>query len=85
MSYRGDPNSIWRGANTSRTAFDKPWKWLLLPGVIIQWFLYMYPGRGLHRIVSDTRTARSPLMTYYYSAVFWIGLIVVGLFFFLKR
>jgi hypothetical protein len=71
MSYRGDPNSIWRGANTSGTTFDKPWKWLLLPGVIIQWLQYMFPGKGFRRVVSDTRTARSPLMTYYYSAAFY--------------
>lgn len=62
---------IWRGTNISGTTFDKPWKWLLLPGVIIQWFQYMFPGRGFRRIVSDTRTARSPLMTYYYSAAFY--------------
>jgi hypothetical protein len=44
---------IWRGANISGTTFDKPWKWLLLPGVIIQWFQYMFPGRGFRRVVSD--------------------------------
>jgi hypothetical protein len=69
-------NSIWRGSNTSGTTFDKPWKWLLLPGVVIQWFLYMFPGGGFGRVVSNTRTARSPLMTYYYSAAFY-GFVVL--------
>lgn len=68
---------IWRGANISGTTFDRPWKWLLLPGLIIQWFQYMFPGRGFRRVVSDTRTARSPLMTYYYSAAFYGFVLIV--------
>lgn len=70
---------IWRGANISGTTFDRPWKWLLLPGVIIQWFQYMFPGRGFRRVVSDTRTARSLLMTYYYSAAFYGSVLILCL------
>jgi hypothetical protein len=45
----------------------------------------MNPGRGFHGLAVSARTAKSPLMTYIISAVFWIGLIVAGLLFFLKR
>jgi hypothetical protein len=68
---------IWRGANISGTTFDRPWKWLLLPGAIIQWFQYMFPGRGFRRVASDTRTARSSLMTYYYSAAFYVVVLIL--------
>jgi hypothetical protein len=36
----------------------------------------MFPGGGFGRVVSNTRTARSPLMTYYYSAAFY-GFVVL--------
>ncbi len=68
---------IWQGQNTSGTTIDKPWKWLLAPGIVIQWFLYMFPGRGFGRVVSDTRTSRSQLMTYYYSAAFYGSILLL--------
>lgn len=44
----------------------------LWPGLILQWFMYMYPSKkGLHGLASSTRLARSPLMTYVYSAILW--------------
>jgi hypothetical protein len=54
---------------------DRPWKWVLLPGIVIQWFLYMFPSGGFGRVVSDTRISRSPLMTYYLNAVFYLGVL----------
>jgi hypothetical protein len=56
---------------------DKPWKFLLLPGVIYQWLIYMNPGRGFRGVAGSTRAARSPLMTYVLSAAVWIGLFVL--------
>ena len=51
------------------------WRWYLLPGQVIQWFLYMFPSGRYSRVVSDTRQARSPLMTYVYSTVFYFMLL----------
>ena len=48
------------------------WKWFLFPGQVIQWFLYMFPSGNFSHVVSNTRHARSPLMTYFYSAVFYL-------------
>jgi len=56
---------------------DKPWKYLLLPGVIFQWWIYMNPGRGFRGIAVSTRAARSPLMTYVFSAAVWFQLILL--------
>lgn len=67
--------SIWQKENTSGMSIDRPWKWVLLPGIVIQWFLYMFPSGGFQGVVSDTRSARSHLMTYYFSAVFYVGML----------
>lgn len=32
--------------NIPGVALDRPWKYLLVPGVVIQWFIYMNPRRG---------------------------------------
>lgn len=58
--------------NKARVIFDRHWKWLLLPGLIIQWFLYMSPAGGYGRVVSETRVSRSLLMTYVLSAFFYL-------------
>jgi hypothetical protein len=79
---------IWREFhrdNLSGTSFDKPWKYVLVPGMVIQWWMYMNPGRGFHGLAVSARTARSPLMTYILSGMFWIGLIAVGSLFLTKR
>lgn len=68
---------------TSGVEFDSAWKWLLLPGVIIQWFLYMFPTGGFAKVVTDTRVARSLLMTYVISGVFYIFAIPLFAFFLL--
>jgi hypothetical protein len=56
--------------------FDRPWKYLLLPGVIFQWGIYMSPGKGFRGVAASTRSARSPLMTYVFAAAVWIGLLI---------
>ena len=51
---------------------DHPSKYWLIPGIAIQWIIYMNPGRGFRGVAASTRHARSPLMTYVYSAIFWL-------------
>jgi hypothetical protein len=84
--------SLWKAAsrefrrdNLPGVSLDKPWKYILIPGVVLQWWIYMNPGRGFHGLAVSARTAKSPLMAYILSAVFWIGLIILGCIFFLKR
>jgi hypothetical protein len=72
---------ILKRENKSGVEFDSAWKWLLLPGVIIQWFLYMFPAGGFAKVVTDTRVARSLLMTYVISAFFYILTIPLFAFF----
>jgi hypothetical protein len=64
---------IWSRENKPRVAFDRPWKWLLLSGVVVQWIMYMFPAGGFAKVVSDTRVARSPLMTYFLSFAFYVA------------
>jgi hypothetical protein len=56
--------------------FDRPWKYLLLPGLVFQWWIYMSPGKGFRGVAASTRAARSPLMTYVFAAAVWIGLLI---------
>jgi hypothetical protein len=65
--------------NIPRISMDSPWRLILLPGVIIQWFVYMNPGKGMRGVAASTRAARSPLMTGVYSAVFWVFVLWIGL------
>ena len=55
-------------------------KVFLFPGKVIQWFSYMFVGgtKGYGAVRQQTRLARSPIMTWVYSIVFWI--LVVFLF-----
>ena len=62
--------------NISGVTLDKPWKYLLLPGLIFQWWIYMSPGKGFRGVAASTRSARSPLMTYVFAAAVWIGLLI---------
>ncbi len=59
--------------NIPGVALDRPWKYLLVPGVVIQWFIYMNPRRGFQGIARSSRRARSPIMTYCYSVTFYVG------------
>lgn len=62
----------WRRENKPGVEFDRAWKWLLLPGVIAQWFLYTFPTGSFAKVVTDTRVARSPIMTYVISGIFYL-------------
>jgi hypothetical protein len=68
---------LWGRENKPRVIFDSSWKWLLLPGLVIQWFLYMFPGGRYGRVVSETRVSRSLLMTYVISAAFYLLVIPI--------
>jgi len=48
----------------------------LAPGKAWQWIMYMTVGnvKGYGKVRTQTRLARSPLMTYVYSTIFWIAL-----------
>ncbi|WP_128928757.1 hypothetical protein [Bradyrhizobium guangxiense] len=63
---------VWRRENKPGVEFDRAWKWLLLPGVVAQWFLYTFPTGSFAKVVTDTRVARSPIMTYVISGIFYI-------------
>ena len=42
-----------------------------LPGRTILWVKYMNPGKGYKGVRKSSRHARSPIMTFLYSLVFW--------------
>jgi hypothetical protein len=69
--------SIWQKEKTTKFEFDQPWKWIFLPGAVIQWFLYMFPSGGFGRVVSDTRMSRSPLMTYLLGSLFYLAILAI--------
>ena len=59
----------------------------LAPGRVLQWIMYMTVGnvKGYGKVRTRTRLSRSPLMTYVYSMVFWLGVAWLGLeFYFLE-
>jgi hypothetical protein len=58
--------------NISGVEINNLLKALLIPGLIVQWLLYMNPGKGFKGVARSTRAARSPLMTYVYSVMFWL-------------
>ncbi len=60
--------------NIPNLTFDRPWKWLLLPGLLIQWSIYMFPNGPFSKVVANTRQARSPFMTYVFSGMFYLVL-----------
>ena len=52
----------------------------LLPGKIIQWFMYMFVGKLRYGMVrQNTRLARSPLMTWVFSFLGWFVIIYLVL------
>jgi hypothetical protein len=59
-------------------AKESGWKNLfLIPGKIIQWALYIgVSGKRYGQVRSQTRLARSPLMTYVYSFIAWFLFII---------
>jgi hypothetical protein len=69
--------SLWQKENTAGFEFDRPWKWVLLPGAVVQWLLYMFPSGSFGRVVSYTRMSRSPLMTYVLAAFFYLSVVAM--------
>jgi len=51
----------------------------LAPGKVIQWINYMTVGqaKGYGKVRTQTRLSRSPLMTYVYSTIFWLGMLLI--------
>ena len=51
----------------------------LSPGKVWQWIMYMTVGnvRGYGKVRTQTRLSRSPLMTYVYSTIFWLGMLLI--------
>jgi hypothetical protein len=65
----------WNRDNLAGIKFNRPWKWLLLPGVILLWLEFMIPSK---KIIVSARRARSPLMTTVYSIAFYaVGLFIL--------
>jgi len=62
----------WDQDNFVGVKFDKRWKWLLLPGVVMLWVQYMFPSGGMSAVASTSRRVRSPVMTAVYSAAFYM-------------
>ena len=50
---------------------DRPWKYLLIPGVVVLWLRYMFPQGGWVGVARTGRQARSPIMVYLASAGFY--------------
>lgn len=44
----------------------------LLPGKVVQWFIYMNPSGSYAKVSKSTRAARSPVMTYVFASIFWL-------------
>jgi len=52
---------------------------LVLPGMVIQWFMYMgVRGKRYGTVRQQTRLARSPIMTWVYAVLFWLGAMYLG-------
>ena len=51
----------------------------LFPGKVWQWIMYMTVGnvKGYGKVRTQTRLSRSPLMTYVYSTIFWLGMLLI--------
>jgi hypothetical protein len=50
-----------------------------IPGRIILWLGYMFPGKNYSKVRMSARHARSPIMSFVYSTVFWYFLFSSGL------
>jgi hypothetical protein len=51
----------------------------VFPGRVILWVKYMNPPKGYRGTRAIARHARSPIMTFLYSVLFWIFAAFVGL------
>ncbi len=43
-----------------------------IPGRIFLWLQYMFPKKGYAGVRQTARHARSPIMTFIYSTIFWV-------------
>ena len=51
----------------------------LLPGRIIQWFMYIFvAGMSYGKLRQQTRLARSPIITWLFSIVGWIVIFIMS-------
>ena len=58
--------------NPTGVSYPWPLKIVLFPGLFMQWLQFMFVGgRRYTSMVARTRGARSPAMTWVYSATFW--------------
>lgn len=48
----------------------------LFPGMVFQWVIYIFvAGKRYGEIRERTRLARSPIMTWVYSGLFWVAVV----------
>lgn len=53
-------------------------KLYLFPGMIVQWVMYVSVGsKSFSQVREQTRLARSPIMTFVYSSIFWISIVAL--------
>ena len=66
--------------NISETSASGPKLVFLAPGMVIQWFMFMSVGsqKTYGGVRQQTRLARSRLMTWVYSILFWAVVLLVG-------
>jgi len=50
-------------------------KLYLFPGIVIQWFMYMFPSGSYSKVRQSTRMSRSPLLCGAISTIFWVWLV----------
>ena len=53
----------------------------LAPGMVIQWFNYMFVGdlKTYGSVRQQTRLSRSPVMTWVYSIAFWAAVVIFAI------
>lgn len=67
----------WNRDNLVGLQLDRPWKWLLIPGAVTLWIIYMFPNPGISGVAESRRHARSPIMTIAYSVFFYFLLFFI--------
>jgi len=66
--------------NISETSASGPKLVFLAPGMVIQWWKFMFVGdlKTYGGVRQQTRLARSELMTWVYSIIFWLVVLGIG-------
>ena len=77
----GAGTAIMASDNISETSASGLKLVFLAPGMVIQWWKFMFVGdqKTYGGVRQQTRLARSELMTWVYSSVFWFVVLAVGL------